>query len=57
MARNVASCSVSCASYFAASRKVLHKNRLQQNKADICRKSPEKSASFGAADKILLKFS
>ncbi|MBR7118916.1 MAG: hypothetical protein IKC77_01805 [Lentisphaeria bacterium] len=28
MARSAASCSVSCASYFAASRKVLHKSAL-----------------------------
>ena len=35
MARSAASCSVSCASYFAASRKVLHKNALPDEAAPV----------------------
>ena len=35
MARSAASCSVSCASYFAASRKVLHKSALTDEAASF----------------------
>ena len=35
MARSAASCSVSCASYFAASRKVLHKNAFSDEAASF----------------------
>ena len=48
MVRSTASCSVSCASYFAASRKVLHKNAFSDEA--LFRFTPQYEASSFHSD-------